>query len=57
MLIRTPKNITKGQLALVVILGVFGGFYVWRPIFLSFQEKNKPASEKEEVLGEPLKEK
>lgn len=32
--IRKPKHITPLQLALVIFLGVTGGYYIWKPLIV-----------------------
>lgn len=33
MRIYKPRGVTRGQIILASILGVFGGVYIWRPLF------------------------
>lgn len=41
--IRKPRGVTRGQLALVTILGVFGGVYIWKPLLVEYFMKTKVA--------------
>lgn len=41
--IRKPRGITKGQVVLVSILGVYGGVYIWKPMLLEYFVKTKVA--------------
>lgn len=48
MRIYRPKGVTKGQIVLVTILGVFGGVYIWKPFFEELkatQESDKKRNE------------
>lgn len=49
MKIYKPRGISKSQIVLVTVLGVFGGVYIWRPLFEeSFGSKK--------AVTEPVKE-
>lgn len=50
MRIYKPRGITRGQIILVSILGVFSGVYIWRPLFDDYYKKPKAA--KTEVASE-----
>lgn len=43
MRIYRPKGITRGQVVLVTVLGVFSGIYIWRPLFDDYFKKPKVA--------------
>lgn len=45
MRIYKPKGITRGQIALVSVLGVFSGVYIWRPLFEDYYKRNKTSTE------------
>lgn len=44
MRIRRPKSITRGQIVLVTVLGVFSGVYIWRPLFDDYFQKRNPVT-------------
>lgn len=48
MRIRKPRGLTTGQIALVTILGVFGGVYVWKPLLLRYKTEYNPEKPKQE---------
>jgi len=37
--IRKPRNISVPQLMLVTVLGVAGGFYIYRPLILNYRKE------------------
>lgn len=41
MKIYKPRGITRGQIVLVTVLGVFSGVYIWRPLFDEYFPKKK----------------
>lgn len=41
MRIRRPRNITGVQIGFVTILGVLGGFYIWKPALVEEKENLK----------------
>lgn len=56
MRIRKPRYLTTGQIALVTILGVFGGVYIWKPLILKYRFDNvtKPTNVENKQNGNIL---
>lgn len=52
MRIRKPRGITRGQIVLVTVLGVFGGVYIWRPLVDSHFGVRRPAIKSTEPAEE-----
>lgn len=38
MKIRRPKGITGLELGLVTIIGILGGIYIWKPVFVKLKD-------------------
>lgn len=41
MRIYRPRGLTRGQIVLVTVLGVFGGVYIWKPLFEELYPRKK----------------
>lgn len=39
MRIKRPRGITGIELGIVTILGVLGGIYIWKPIFVKLKDQ------------------
>lgn len=49
MRIRKPRNFSFIQLAVVSVVGVFGGAYIYKPLLLQFINGEDPRAAKEKV--------
>lgn len=52
--IRKPRGVTRGQLVLITILGVFGGVYIWKPLLVEYFAKTTVA-EPVDISAKPIK--
>lgn len=50
MKIRRPGGISGVQLGLVVVLGVLGGIYIYRPLLLQYKTETSAESSKQGTL-------
>ncbi|KAG8228448.1 hypothetical protein J437_LFUL009099 [Ladona fulva] len=41
MYIRRPRGVSFVEIALVTVLGFFGGIYIWKPLILEYRNKHK----------------
>uniref|UniRef100_A0A1B0GPV3 Uncharacterized protein n=2 Tax=Phlebotomus papatasi TaxID=29031 RepID=A0A1B0GPV3_PHLPP len=44
MRIRRPRGIPNWQLMLTVAVGIFGGIYIYKPLFLKYRQERSPPS-------------
>lgn len=41
MRIRKPPGVTRTQVVIVSLIGIFGGVYIWRPVFEQLKQERK----------------
>lgn len=46
MRIRKPRSLSGAQIGFVTVLGVIGGYYIWKPVFAPNSSVKKPAEQK-----------